>query len=894
VAPDGAAPRTPGESDTVPDAQPTPPQQTTIRTLRLAVAADARAVAEGEPATFTVTASGPPSSDPIVAEYAFSGTARAGDDYTVPATVTTLAAGAMQARISVETLADNESEPHETISVALERALTATGEVEVDVTPATVTVAEPGTTIVSVAPTVAAEGEQAAFIVSVSGGARTGLTVHWDTADGTAAAGSDYTAVSGGTVIFGSGSTRRRTILVDTLQDQLDEEDETFEVSLTEVSPSASAVLGRATAAGTITDDDALPQLTIEDGEAAENAGSMSFRVLLAPASGRLVTVSFRTEDGIATAGTDADYFATTGTVQFAPGGPLEQRIQVAVVDDSDDEPDAETFTVRLHSPLNATLAEDEATGTITDDDDSGGVIAGPARLDIADGRAGEGDGFMVFTVTLNRPVATAVTAFYETRDGTAKTFPGTDYTKTEGGLTFDPGTTLAQTILVPILQDDEDEGAERFSVKLFEPVNAVLGDDTATGVIEDDDAPPDHGDTRADATAIKMGSPIAARLETATDVDYFALTVTGDGDLYAVTDAGRIGDPGYTAGTMVRLETATYTSSNTDNFDAASVTDVQDAVQVYVRVSGESATRYDVAVWHVAPSESDATFDIDLRYLGTEPTAAQKNAIRDAADTWERVITSGQPFRIITNSGWECDDEDPSSFGDYIDDIRIDIRLQHLDGFAGGLAFAGPCVSRPDGLPLIGVVVFDSADLGRFDSTTIRRLAVHEMAHVLGFGLSGRWHDLLGDSAISYALANPDSTTLPDTHFTGEKAIDAFDELLDGTTYGGKKVPVENDTGRYGRGGLDGHWREAMFGSELLTSTFSTSDAAQPLSKVTIAALEDLGYSVDYTQAEAYTLPATSLTTSSLLRAARAAFDEFHVGDDIRRGPVIVAEYPD
>ena len=490
------APEAP-EKPAAPDTRPPPPEN---EQLRLTVTAAVQSVAEGETAVFSVAASGTPSRDPVLVEYAFSGTARPDVDYARPSTATTLAAGAAEAQIAVTTLADDESEPRETISVVLKRASTATGGVAVDPTPATVTVAEPSTPIVSVAAAAAREGEPAAFTISVSVAVQTGITVRWETADGTAAAGTDYTPVTGGTVVFTPGAARRQTVRVATRQDLLDEDDETFEVSLTGASPSSDVALGRATAIGIITDDDDLPQLTIEDGEAAEDAGSMSFRVRLAPASGRLVTVSYRTEDGTAVAGADADYSDTGGTLRFVPGGPLEQGIQVAIVNDDDDETDEEAFTVRLYAPSNAALADAEATGTITDNDSGGGVIEGPPRLDIADSRAGEGDGVMVFTVTMNRPAATPATVFYETRDGTAKAFPGSDYTKTEGELTFSPGAALQQTISVPILQDGEDEGRrERFWVKLLDPVNAALGDDTAIGVILDDDDPADdHGDTRA------------------------------------------------------------------------------------------------------------------------------------------------------------------------------------------------------------------------------------------------------------------------------------------------------------------------------------------------------------------------------------------------------------
>ena len=412
-----------------------------------------------------------------------------------------------------------------------------------------------------------------------------------------------------------------------------------------------------------------------------------------------------------------------------------------------------------------------------------------------------------------------------------------------------------------------------------------------------DDPAPvgpsDDHGDTRATATTITQGSPLSGRLETAADIDFFKVTATSGGTLFAATDVGRVGDPGYPAGTVVRIESAGLVSTNEDSFDAVSVDlGSSTSVEAYVRVSGTTPTRYEVAVWLTAPTETDTSFDIELRNLGTEPTAAQKTAIRAAADVWESVISAGEPYRIVIDSTWECEAGDPSTFGDYVDDIRIDIRLEPIDGPSGTLGAAGPCVWRSGGLPLISEVTFDTDDLGRFGGTVLRRLVVHEMAHALGFGTSVQWSALLENSAVQYLEDHPGSTTLPDTHFPGAAAVREFDTLLDGAAYSGNKVPVENDTQRFGAGGLDGHWRETVFGSELMTAAISTStSAAAPLSRVTIAALADLGYRVDYTRAGSFALPSTSL---SGLRAARAGHDGIHVGDDIRRGPVIVAEYPD
>jgi hypothetical protein len=67
-----------------------------------------------------------------------------------------------------------------------------------------------------------------------------------------------------------------------------------------------------------------------------------------------------------------------------------------------------------------------------------------------------------------------------------------------------------------------------------------------------------------------------------------------------------------------------------------------------------------------------------------------------------------------------------------------------------------------------------------------------------------------------------------------------------------GLKVPVEN-TG--GPGTADAHWRESVFGNELMTGFVDAG--ANPLSRVTVGSMGDLGYSVNLTDADPYTLAA-------------------------------------
>ncbi|MEJ2504177.1 MAG: leishmanolysin-related zinc metalloendopeptidase, partial [Gemmatimonadota bacterium] len=91
--------------------------------------------------------------------------------------------------------------------------------------------------------------------------------------------------------------------------------------------------------------------------------------------------------------------------------------------------------------------------------------------------------------------------------------------------------------------------------------------------------------------------------------------------------------------------------------------------------------------------------------------------------------------------------------------------------------------------------------------------------------------------------------------------------------------VPVEN-TG--GAGTENVHWRETVFNREIMTG-FIESGVDQPLSRITIAAMEDLGYEVDRSAADDY----------SLLQALRAG-EETRVVlgyDVLLQGPILVLD---
>ena len=113
-------------------------------------------------------------------------------------------------------------------------------------------------------------------------------------------------------------------------------------------------------------------------------------------------------------------------------------------------------------------------------------IVQGPVTLSVADARANENnDDTLAFLVTLSQAAAEAVTVDYATADGTATA--GTDYTGTNGTLTFAVGET-EKTVSVAILNDAHDDGAETLTLTLSNAIGAQLLDAEATGTIENTD----------------------------------------------------------------------------------------------------------------------------------------------------------------------------------------------------------------------------------------------------------------------------------------------------------------------------------------------------------------------------------------------------------------------
>ena len=106
------------------------------------------------------------------------------------------------------------------------------------------------------------------------------------------------------------------------------------------------------------------------------------------------------------------------------------------------------------------------------------------ADVGLDEGNSGTHDA--VFTVSLSKPAANAITLTWSTADGSA--FAGSDYAAGSGTVTFNPGE-FSRTIHVPIIGDTVLEQNETFSVAINSATGAMIERGAATGTITNDDA---------------------------------------------------------------------------------------------------------------------------------------------------------------------------------------------------------------------------------------------------------------------------------------------------------------------------------------------------------------------------------------------------------------------
>ena len=434
---------------------------------------------EGDGITFTVTLN-PAASEEVTVDYATSvetGDTAAQADFTANSGTLTFATGDTSTTFTVATLQDSIDETDETFTVTLSSVSPASAaSLPADVTATGTIIDDDSSSVLSIADASADEGDSATFTVTLNPAVTAEVTVDYATSveTGDTAAQADFTA-NNGTLTFDAGDTTK-TFTVATLEDSVDEVDETFTVTLS--SASGANLASDATATGTITDDD---QSTLSIADAGADEGDdITFTVTLDPVSSRMEAVEYETIVESGDTAVQADFAESYGTLDFA-AGDSSKTFTVATTEDTDIERD-ETFTVFLGKVTGtAQTVDDMAIGTIRNDDQ--------AVLGIADAGADEGDD-ITFTVTLNPAAIDEVTVGYATSVASGDTAVQADFTANSGTLTFAVGET-AKTFTVATAEETTIEPDETFTVTLSNASGAILpADPTATGTIGDDDTP--------------------------------------------------------------------------------------------------------------------------------------------------------------------------------------------------------------------------------------------------------------------------------------------------------------------------------------------------------------------------------------------------------------------
>ncbi|MCF2972295.1 hypothetical protein L1047_13925 [Synechococcus sp. Nb3U1] len=232
-----------------------------------------------------------------------------------------------------------------------------------------------------------------------------------------------------------------------------------------------------------------------------------------------------------------------------------------------------------------------------------------------------------------------------------------------------------------------------------------------------------------------------------------------------------------------------------------------------------------------VPPPPQTGSFSIQWRFLGPSPTPSQRVLFERAAQRWQKLIVMKLTPVALRLAPDHCLPGSPP-LQQQVDDLLIDVQVLLIDGPGQVLGLASPCVLRQaDQMPVYGFMQLDQEDVEELEASGhLETVLLHEIAHVLGFGSLWQQRHLLAGLGSA------------DPRYLGQRANEQFSRL------GGLGLtPLENEGGDLSR---DVHWRSVDLRGELMTGS-----PGQALSVLSLAALADLGYQVNWSGADPFEL---------------------------------------
>ncbi|HYR75689.1 MAG TPA: Calx-beta domain-containing protein [Pyrinomonadaceae bacterium] len=568
-----------------------------------------------------------------------NGTATAGSDYTaVSGAAWSITAGSTTTTVPVSVNGDTTSEPDETFTVTIVSAgntitnATGTGTIQND------------DASLSIGNVTQAEGNSGTsnfnFTITLSNASASTVSGTYSTANGTATAGSDYTAVSGAAWSITAGQTST-TVPVSVTGDTTSEADETFTVTIA----SAGNTITNATGTGTIQNDDAsLSVGNVTQAEGNSGTSNFNFTITLANASASTVSGTYSTANGTATAG--SDYTAVSGAAWSIPAGSTTTTVPVSVNGDTTSEPD-ETFTVTIVSAGN-TITNATGTGTIQNDDASLSI----GNVTQAEGNSGSSN--FNFTITLSNASTTTVSGTYSTADGTATA--GSDYTAVSGAAWSIPAGQTSTTVPVSVTGDTTSEPDETFTVTIVSAGNTITNA-TGTGTIQNDDASLSIGNvTQAEGNAGSSNFNFTITLTNASASTVSGTYSTANGTATAGSDYTAVSGAAWSipAGSTTTTVPVSVNGDTTSEPDETFTVTIASTGNTITNATGTGTIQNDdasLSIGNVTQAEgnsgsSNFNFTITLSNAST-------TTVSGTYSTANGTATAGSDYTAVSGAAW-------------------------------------------------------------------------------------------------------------------------------------------------------------------------------------------------------------------------------------------------
>ena len=421
----------------------------------------------------------------VTVNYAVTGTATAGTDYTLVNGTLTFVPTDVQETISIAGIVDDAIlEANETVIITLSNPGNANLGAN---TVHTYTINNNDAAAVTIADVSGAENGGAITVTATLDNAvQGGFTVDVSTANGTATtADNDYTAVTNQTLTFAGTAGETKTFTVTPTGDTKFEANETLTISQSNLAATTLAVNITDGASVTINNDDIAPTVTLTQSTAtfAEAAGTNTITATLSAVSGLDVTVTIGVKAG-GTATIVNDFTLSTTSIVITAGNTTGTATLTAV-QDALDETD-ETVTVEITGVNNGTEnGTQEVASSITDDDAAPTVTLSQSTTTFA-----EAAGTNTVTATLSAVSGLDVTVTIGVKAGGTATIVN-DFTLSTTSIVITAGNTTG-TATMTAVQDVLDETDETVTIEITGVANGTEnGSQEVASSITDDDAAP-------------------------------------------------------------------------------------------------------------------------------------------------------------------------------------------------------------------------------------------------------------------------------------------------------------------------------------------------------------------------------------------------------------------